>query len=119
MLLQCSWRFSSSRDPSSRLRQLVCGTLDHCMRLRLESGNFPSSEIDDPDEEYSDRLVQWCHGAPGLALACTYTFELWSESKYLQAALQSGEVMWARGLLKKGKTSQPSTRNHTTALVYL
>jgi hypothetical protein len=94
MLMQAPWRFAHS----ARLRALVLSTLDYCLSLRFESGNFPSSEKDDPD----DRLVQWCHGAPGLAFACIKAAAVFGEAKYITAAEELGEVVWNRGLLKKG-----------------
>ena len=48
---------------------------------------------------------QWCHGAPGLAFACIKAYELWHDAKYLQVARESAEVVWQRGLLKKGATT--------------
>lgn len=99
MLMHCRWRFESSSAQSSHLRALVLGTLDYCLSLRLPSGNFPSSE---KEREPDDRLVQWCHGAPGLALACLHAHEVFDEAKYLQAAVELGEVIWQRGLLRKG-----------------
>lgn len=41
----------------------VKSVLRYMIRGRFPSGNYPSSEGSD-----SDRLVHWCHGAPGLAL---------------------------------------------------
>lgn len=41
----------------------VKGTLRYMIRNRFPSGNYPSSEGSE-----SDRLVHWCHGAPGAAL---------------------------------------------------
>jgi hypothetical protein len=102
MLMQVSWRVKATGDGSAdaaRARQLILGTLDYCLSLRLRSGNFPSSDTADP----SDHLVQWCHGAPGLALACIKAFEVYGEKKYLQAAEEAAEVIWERGLLKKGQ----------------
>jgi len=52
------WRFTGDGSDASRLRQLVLGTLDYCLSIRLESGNFPSSEADDEDYMPSDKLVQ-------------------------------------------------------------
>lgn len=43
--------------------ELVKGTLRYMIKNRFPSGNYPSSE----DSE-TDRLVHWCHGAPGIAL---------------------------------------------------
>lgn len=49
--------------------QLIKPTLDDQIKQRLPSGNFPSSQ-----GSRNDRLVQWCHGAPGFAevLASAY-----------------------------------------------
>lgn len=47
-------------------------------------------------------MCQWCHGAPGLSFACIKAYELWHDAKYLQVARESAEVVWQRGLLKKG-----------------
>lgn len=58
ILMLAHWRFTAARDPSSRMRQLVLGTLDYCCSIRLPSGNFPSSEHDEEDYEPSDKLVQ-------------------------------------------------------------
>ena len=43
----------------------VKGTLHYMIRNRFrESGNYPSSE-----GNTRDKLVQWCHGAPGVAMS--------------------------------------------------
>lgn len=41
----------------------VKGTLSYMVKNRFPSGNYPSSEGSE-----TDRLVHWCHGAPGVAL---------------------------------------------------
>lgn len=41
----------------------VKGTLSYMIQHRFPSGNYLSSEGSE-----SDRLVHWCHGAPGVAL---------------------------------------------------
>lgn len=41
----------------------VKNTLRYMIKNRFPSGNYPSSEGSE-----SDRLVHWCHGAPGVAL---------------------------------------------------
>lgn len=38
-------------------------TLRYMLKNRFPSGNYPSSEGNE-----TDRLVHWCHGAPGVAL---------------------------------------------------
>lgn len=41
----------------------VKGTLRYMIARRFPSGNYPSSE-----GNATDRLVHWCHGAPGIAM---------------------------------------------------
>ncbi|CAH0720806.1 unnamed protein product, partial [Brenthis ino] len=62
------------------------------------SGNFPSSL----GSKSSDRLVQWCHGAPGFVPLCVLANQVFKEEKYLTIAKRCGEVIWHRGLCSKG-----------------
>ena len=86
--------------------------------LQLPSGNFPSSlESCHDDSRHSDRLVHWCHGAPGfihmlshayqVSMATSFTgfnpcLQCLGDGRYLVAAESCGETVWERGLLKKG-----------------
>ena len=63
----------------------VKGTLRYMIKNRFPSGNYPSSEGSE-----TDRLVHWCHGAPGIALTLTKAAEVhtlclpcicWSQSQ--------------------------------------
>jgi lantibiotic modifying enzyme len=49
----------------------VKGTLRYLIKNRFSSGNYPSSEGSE-----SDRLVHWCHGAPGVALTLVKAAEV-------------------------------------------
>lgn len=51
----------------------VKATLFYMIRNRFPSGNYPSSEGSE-----SDRLVHWCHGAPGVALTLIKAAKVWS-----------------------------------------
>lgn len=73
----------------------VKGTLRYMIKNRFPSGNYPSSEGSE-----NDRLVHWCHGAPGVTLTLVKAAEVFGE-EFLQAAVDAGEVVWKRGLLKK------------------
>lgn len=44
----------------------IKGTLRYMIQNRFPSGNYPSSE-----GSSNDRLVHWCHGAPGVSLTLT------------------------------------------------
>ncbi|CAA3019739.1 lanC GCR2 [Olea europaea subsp. europaea] len=74
----------------------VKGTLSYMIKNRFPRGNYPSSEGSD-----SDRLVHWCHGAPGVALTLVKAAEVFGSNEFLQAAIDAGEVVWNRGLLKR------------------
>ena len=104
------------------LPQLVQPTLDYLLSLQFRSGNFPSSL----ESDGRDKLVQWCHGAPGFVhvlslahqvgsaaiampprhvipfLVCPCLPQLLGGESYLTAAERCGQVVWSRGLLKKG-----------------
>ncbi|XP_043689971.1 lanC-like protein GCL2 [Telopea speciosissima] len=74
----------------------VKGTLRYMIKNRYPSGNYPSSEGSD-----SDRLVHWCHGAPGVTLTLAKAAEVFGGEEFLRAAGDGGEVVWNRGLLKR------------------
>uniref|UniRef100_A0A1B6L8E6 LanC-like protein 2 n=2 Tax=Graphocephala atropunctata TaxID=36148 RepID=A0A1B6L8E6_9HEMI len=76
---------------------LVKPTLDDLIAQRLLSGNFPSSQ-----GSRNDRLVQWCHGAPGFAELLATAYKEFGEERYRTVALESGEIVWQRGLCTKG-----------------
>ncbi|OIV92418.1 hypothetical protein TanjilG_23018 [Lupinus angustifolius] len=74
----------------------VEGTLRYMIKNRFPSGNYTSSEGNE-----SDRLVHWCHGAPGITLTLVKAAEVFEDKEFSQAAIDAGEVVWKRGLLKR------------------
>jgi len=82
---------------SAAERPEVRGTVDFIAKLQFASGNFPAV-LGDAD----DRLVHWCHGAPGAVFLYCRAYELWHDAKYLEVANRAGECVWQRGLLRKG-----------------
>ncbi len=99
------------------IKRAVEPCVDYLLTMCFPSGNLPSS-LESGDR---DRLVQWCHGAPGLVhllaqaykvgcwcgdatillLACAH-HQVYQKKSYLETALRCGEVVWERGLLVKG-----------------
>ncbi|CAF3990803.1 unnamed protein product [Rotaria sordida] len=63
----------------------------------LSSGNYISSS-----DSASDKLVQWCHGAPSFVYLFNQAYEMTDDGSYMQRASGAGDVVWARGLLTKG-----------------
>lgn len=81
---------------------LLRGTADALAGRCFAGGNLPSSA-----GSARDRLVHWCHGAPGFAplmCRCAQVFGAGGGGgvDYLACAVRAGEVVWARGLLHKG-----------------
>ncbi|XP_008809400.1 lanC-like protein GCL2 [Phoenix dactylifera] len=74
----------------------IKGTLRYMIQNRFSSGNYPSSEGSN-----NDRLVHWCHGAPGVSLTLTKAAQVFQEEQFLQATAEAAEVVWNRGLLKR------------------
>ncbi|XP_071650632.1 lanC-like protein 2 isoform X2 [Temnothorax longispinosus] len=72
-------------------------SLYYLQKLQFSSGNFPSSMGNS-----SDKLVQWCHGAPGMSALFCLAYKVFEDGTFLETAIQCGEVIWERGLLKKG-----------------
>ncbi|XP_015437581.1 PREDICTED: lanC-like protein 1 isoform X2 [Dufourea novaeangliae] len=81
----------------SQLENDIKPALEFLQRLRYPTGNFPSS-----NGSTTDKLVHWCHGAPGMTMLFCLAYEVFKDEQYLNTALQCGEVIWERGLLKKG-----------------
>lgn len=74
----------------------VKGTLHYMIKNRFPNGNYPSSEGNE-----TDKLVHWCHGAPGVALTLAKAAKVFGEEEFVQAAIDAGDVVWNRGLLKR------------------
>jgi len=83
----------------SEMVELIQPSVDYVLNMQMESGNFPSSKGND-----KDRLVHWCHGAPGVCHLMLKAHQEWGHStdKYLLAARKAGDLVWQRGLIKKG-----------------
>ncbi|CAM6092150.1 unnamed protein product [Calypogeia fissa] len=74
----------------------VKSTLRYMIKNRFLRGNYPSSEGNN-----RDRLVHWCHGAPGIALTLCKAAEMYREEEFRLAALEAADVVWERGLLRR------------------
>ncbi|RGB27872.1 hypothetical protein C1646_768545 [Rhizophagus diaphanus] len=78
-------------------------TMEWLAKNAFENGNYPSSL-----SNRGDHLVQVCHGAPGIVPAFLKIYELYPthaiSSTLLSAAIKSSDLIWERGILKKGFT---------------
>ncbi|KAM8823866.1 lanC-like protein 2 [Spinachia spinachia] len=93
----CTLMQPGAQVPPAVLSELVRPSIDYVRHKRFRSGNFPSSLSNE-----SDRLVHWCHGAPGIVHMLIMAYRVFKEEKYLKEATDCAEVIWQRGLLRKG-----------------
>ncbi|MPC34807.1 LanC-like protein 2 [Portunus trituberculatus] len=99
---------------SEELEELVRPTVDGLATLVFSSGNFPSSL-----GNVRDRLVQWCHGAPGSVYLFGKAYQVFGNKSYLEEAKRAGECVWDRGILKKGYGICHGTAGNGYSLLYL
>lgn len=74
-----------------------CQWLHDSSACRYDSGNYRSSI-----GSRNDKLVQWCHGAPGVALLFCKVYEILNDKTYLDWTCEAGDIVYSRGLLIKG-----------------
>ncbi|XP_008148865.2 lanC-like protein 2 isoform X1 [Eptesicus fuscus] len=79
------------------LAEMVKPSIDYVRHKRFRSGNYPSSLSNE-----TDRLVHWCHGASGVIHMLMQAYKVFKEEKYLKDAMECSDVIWQRGLLRKG-----------------
>lgn len=86
----------------------VKGTLRYMIRKRFpHSGNYPSCEGNP-----RDKLVQWSHGAGGMAITLSKAAEVFAcDREFQNAAIEAGEVVWKRGLVEKPGLSDGASGN--------
>lgn len=75
-------------------------TVEYILSLQTEDGNWPCclEEISLSDH----KLVHWCHGAPGTIYLMAKAYLVYKEQMYYDACIKAGEVVWRKGLLRKG-----------------
>ena len=76
----------------------VQNTLDKMASYQLPSGNVPPSAR----EKNYDKLVHWCHGAPGVAGTFHLAHKVYGHERYEAVTDRALRVVWERGLLRKG-----------------
>uniref|UniRef100_A0A914XB79 LanC-like protein 3 homolog n=1 Tax=Plectus sambesii TaxID=2011161 RepID=A0A914XB79_9BILA len=80
----------------------VRASVDWLLGLQTANGNFPPAVDDIGTAPNDDELVHWCHGAPGVVQLLARAFLVWKDAKYLAACRSCCELIWQKGLLKKG-----------------
>mmetsp|Transcript_45275 Transcript_45275/g.70989 ORF Transcript_45275/g.70989 Transcript_45275/m.70989 type:complete len:214 (+) Transcript_45275:872-1513(+) len=95
-ILRILMRLSSTVESLGSSAQ-VKGCAKALLNLQTTSGNFPVVL-----DENEDDLVHWCHGSPGAISALLQAHALYNDEAYLHAAQRAGELVFSRGLLRKG-----------------
>ena len=114
-MLLCAEKYISKELLTSHIKP----TLDYFVNLQYPSGNFPSS-ITNKAMPTHDKLIHWCHGAPGAVHLLLKASEIWpDENIYLNRSKQCGQVIWNRGLLKKGYGLCHGVSGNTYAFIAL
>ncbi|CAK1550721.1 unnamed protein product [Leptosia nina] len=87
-------------DYNKAAAQDIKSTVDFIASLQTPEGNWPCcmEEIGMSDH----KLVHWCHGAPGTVYLMAKAFLMYKDQKYLNACKKAAEVVWQKGLLRKG-----------------
>ena len=96
MLLSFPEHFSERKDVESLIHQAV----DYVLACECSNGNYPPVPREVCHQE--DELVHWCHGAPGVVYLLAKAYLTWKDEKYLQAMRRCGDLIWHKGLLRKG-----------------
>lgn len=81
-------------------QQLVKITIDMFLEMQAPDGNFPCVLGDAKKSDHN--LIHWCHGAPGAIYLLAKSYRVFNEQKYLKACILIGELIWNKGLLRKG-----------------
>ncbi|KAI3518961.1 hypothetical protein L1887_07893 [Cichorium endivia] len=82
-------------------------TLRYMMSKRFPQGNYPSSEGNP-----RDNLVQWSHGAGGMAITLCKAAQVFPQDReFRDAAIEAGEVVWKSGLLEKAGLADGASGN--------
>lgn len=90
---------STISDEISAIIEDIRSTLDYLLKIRFESGNFPSRF-----GSSNDKLVHFCHGGTGAIPLFLSAYKYFKDENYLNCALKAGEDLWNRGLLLKGNS---------------
>ncbi|KAL9015447.1 MAG: hypothetical protein Q9185_007155 [Variospora sp. 1 TL-2023] len=87
-------------DPEYATHPKVVSTLEEVLGMQDSSGNFPSSV-----DSGKDHLVQFCHGAPGVALSLPLLrrhFGTSTQQQVIDSAVEKARAcIWQKGLLTK------------------
>lgn len=74
----------------------------HFLALQERDGNFPIALGSEKKRNTEKRLLHWCHGAPGAIYFLLKAYQIFNDVKYLDGCRKAADLIWEKGLLKKG-----------------
>ncbi|XP_058819957.1 lanC-like protein 3 homolog [Topomyia yanbarensis] len=80
----------------------VRATINSLLSLQDAEGNFPVTLQDYLQRTRDETLVHWCHGAPGIVYLMAKAYIVFKDQKYLQSCVRCADLVWRKGLLRKG-----------------
>lgn len=92
--------FAGDTSQLNEKQKLIKTCTDMYLQTQSIDGNFPCVLEDIGKPEH--KLVHWCHGAPGSVYLFAKAYLIFKEQKYLNAVINAGELIWKKGLLRKG-----------------
>ncbi|XP_023735540.1 lanC-like protein GCL1 isoform X2 [Lactuca sativa] len=102
-ILHVLLHFPLSEDDTEDVKK----TLRYMMSKRFPQGNYPSSEGNP-----RGNLVQWSHGAGGVAITLCKAAQVFPQDReFRDAAIEAGEVVWKSGLLEKAGLADGASGN--------
>ncbi|KAG1666389.1 LanC-like protein 3 [Nymphon striatum] len=103
-ILQILLAIPECLDNDKNAESDVKASVDFILSLQTPSGNFPPAldELGHHARPESDELVHWCHGAPGVIYMLARAYLRWKDPRYLDSCRKCGDLIWERGLLRKG-----------------
>ncbi|KAL1494176.1 hypothetical protein ABEB36_009818 [Hypothenemus hampei] len=93
-LMACGYLQETHQD-----RDEIKSAIDYLLGLQTPDGNFPAA-TDEIGKE--PKLVHWCHGAGGVFYLMAKSYLVFKEDKYLQSCKKMADLIWKKGILKKG-----------------
>lgn len=77
--------------------RIIRNSVDYCLTFQYEDGNFPSM-IGKKD----DMFVDFEAGATGAIPFLISAYNTFKEEKYMDSLIRAGNLIWERGIVKKG-----------------
>ncbi|XP_015373610.1 PREDICTED: lanC-like protein 3 homolog [Diuraphis noxia] len=103
-ILQVLISFPCFIEKDQKIMEDIKRSIDILISFQTTSGNFPCAmdELNSRKRPEKDELVHWCHGAPGVIYLLAKAYLVFKEPTYLECCLKCGDLVWTKGLLKKG-----------------